>query len=120
MFTPDRDLSQLLAKPIATGVIATGLQQYMFRGLGMNYAMSFGAAVGTGVLIADIASSQLHGNQVALSIEKRATELGLGVGAGLAVHKYIMGKDFYGLQQRAVVAAISEVAGEYVASSFGF
>lgn len=119
MFNPvEKDLTMLLAKPIATAAIATGIQQYVFTGLGFPYAASFGASVGTGVLVADIAATQLHGNQVTRSIEKRALELGLGVGAGLAIHKYIMGNDFYGLPERIAIATAAEIGGEYVANTF--
>jgi hypothetical protein len=70
------------------------------------------------VLIADLAATKLHGNEVSRSIEKRALEVGLGVGAGLGIHKYLMGNEFYDLPQRVGVAVASEVAGEWLANSF--
>lgn len=107
----------LITKPIATAAIATGLTKYMFKS-NFNYAASFGASVGTGVLVADLLSTKLHGNEVSRSIEKRALEVGLGVGAGLGIHKYIMGNEFYNLRERVGVAVASEIAGEWLCSSF--
>lgn len=112
------DLALLLAKPVATAAVATGIQKFMFPGYGLPYAAAFGASVGAGVLAADLASSQIQGSRVSRSIEQRAMEVGLGVGSGLAIHKFVLGGELYDIKQRVAVAAAAEVLGEFISNSF--
>lgn len=116
----DSELAVLFAKPIAVAAVATAANQWITPGFGLQYSATFGASIGAGVLVADVIGSKMGqgGSVVSKSIENRVMELSLGVGSGLAVHKYILGQDYYGFPQRALIAAGSEVAGEWLSNSF--
>jgi hypothetical protein len=82
----------------------------------------FGAAIGTGVLAADLVTKYAgHGGGVEKSIEQRVLEVGLGGGIGVMAESYVFGTPAFDTGKKFAIAAAAEMVGEYAANSlFGF
>lgn len=115
----DPTVTHIIAKPVATSIAAYAGHQFLYGGaLGPNTAMTFGAAVGAGVLAADLITKYAgHGNNVEKSIEQRVLEVGIGSGLGIAVDNYMNGAR-YDTMMRGGLAVAAEVVGEYTANTF--
>jgi hypothetical protein len=114
------EIGVLLSKPLATAAVATGISRYMMPGSAFEYDLSFGAAAGLGVFVADMAAKRIqntHGT-VTRSLEERAMEIGLSTGAGLLAKRYIMGQDLYDPIRTSAVIIASDIVAEYLVHSF--
>lgn len=115
----DTQTTLLLAKPAATAVAAySGHRMLYGNSFGMTGSLTFGAAVGTGVLVADLITKYAgQGGTVEKSIEQRVLEVGLGSGLGVAAETMFFGVPSFDMARKVGVAAVSEVVGEYAANT---
>lgn len=116
----DAQTTNLIAKPAATAVAAYVGHRAMYgNSFGMTGSATFGAAVGAGVLAADLITKYAgHGGTVEKSIEQRVLEVGLGSGLGVAMESVVFGQPAFDTPQKLGIAALSEVVAEYATNTF--
>lgn len=116
----DAQTTNLIAKPATTAVVAYAGHRMLYgNSFGMSGSATFGAAVGAGVLAADLITKYAgHGGTVEKSIEQRVLEVGLGSGLGVAAESMFFGVPAFDTSRKFGVAAVSEVIAEYAVNSF--
>ena len=92
--------SSVLLKPLITGAIVAGLDQYVLKTRNINESFYFGAAAAVGVYTGgmvskampiDIGSGEYFDSK---TVEMRVAEVGVGAGAGYALNRFVLKNDY--------------------------
>jgi hypothetical protein len=112
----------LFAKPFAAGAVAGAIDRFYFDKPSLKGNALVGAAVAAGILAADVGMKlgDKASHHVEKSIETRILELGASSAATLGIERFVLGRYTPPNQMPEKLAAIviSEMAGEWIVSSF--
>lgn len=103
-------------KPVVSGALAGFGDRFILRDTNTRRNAMFGAAVGTGVLLADVVTKYAIPKNEFKTLENRVLEVGLASGGALAVDKYVTNPGVFrnDTAMRVGVIIASEVAADYL------